>query len=1186
MLGFKVWQRFKRWGLSMICVQNTDAKGDSHSIEKYDIDWYVFLQEKSLFFPVFLALGILIYLKLDVILGKVYEPTWRQIFMLLPGVYVMYIYLAYMAKKRYEYVFRIFSFAIVSMFLGAIAFKFRTEYVQYKNISIQQKLPTDPTLMKDSVKPSPLYTPNEYVNEGLQVTSKAIYVKGNIEQIRLREYRSEDAKVDAESKGTVRAPESNNTNEEEDDYVEGRFQILLTNLQHIPDAFVLDNCEGNLDFLYQDALAKNILNFTNKLPKKVLLHADTEFADQLQAGQVILAKVRLMPVSMNIVPDGPDPRFYAYFDNIGSAGKIVEKPRIIASFKLGIREQVRRFIMNALDDKALDLNALALSGKQELKTESKQMYAHTKADTNADIPLALLLGDKSLLNKQLLDDFNKTGLGHVLSVSGLHMSIIAAFGFLLGKFLVLCLSLISFRALRFSNIKFSNINLHYLTDWCAKLKLLKLFKNKSQSNITNSMINSQNAITDNINPKKFIPNQGLLERMLLVAKIVSLGSVLAFLSLSGASFATMRASIMFIIGLLLFYTQRYTLLPYVLSATVSLILLIYPESLFYASFQFSAMAMVGICLIYNRKTLRGDSSIVTIKDNQGITHNEINNINRSNKMHAHSFQTHYTKSSAGKILHIWEYIKTGLYSTFLISAITFPFMMYYFEQTSIQPFVANLICLPYITVILLPSLLLWLIVWLFVDWIIVSFVGKMVGTLIETLIGTVGMGLICIVKIVYQYFLQYILFWVFYIPGVETVLCYTWLVLEKCVSYVYYFFQTTFQMLYKIFYQMLYQIPYQTLYQMSNQLICYQVKGLKWIIHHLADYAWMIELPDISSWSLCVYGLCVWFLASRLQALNKLGLLLGVSVILYDVYFPAPKPSLLIDQYGNMAFVKNVDLGNNVRKKVMFVSWNVSEPASYMLDSSMLDSSMIASSMVDYYMVDKVVATQKRKEKFMQKVWRKYWNADAVVRFNDVALNSSLEMHGLDINSMHINEEFLMENGIVHLSNNRKTSNVIFELDGQIFLWWKTKKSFQEFYHALMSEPNRLEQNRTYFKRAELIRKMLEKNIFCVFAGANNLNGFNVNGFDLYGLEKNGFNACTLAESSDNDDNPESGQSLHNNVSVPRLKVKNVINPWELFSGGGLMFVKPEGKAKAQFRHYQKVHDRLWYKAGNVCSIV
>ena len=120
-------------------------------------------------------------------------------------------------------------------------------------------------------------------------------------------------------------------------------------------------------------------------------------------GSRVTLKARLMPVTSAMVPGGYDPHRAAFFDGIGGSGFVlgtwaIGEPPPAFSFDLavaGIRAAIVQRIMAAQPGEA------------------------------GAVAAALLVGERSALSTETNDSLRISGLFHILSISGLHMMLIA-----------------------------------------------------------------------------------------------------------------------------------------------------------------------------------------------------------------------------------------------------------------------------------------------------------------------------------------------------------------------------------------------------------------------------------------------------------------------------------------------------------------------------------------------------------------------------------------------------------------------------------------------------------------------------------------------------------------------------------------------------------------------------------------
>jgi competence protein ComEC len=124
----------------------------------------------------------------------------------------------------------------------------------------------------------------------------------------------------------------------------------------------------------------------------------------LAPGDIIRAPVRFYAVPGPVVPNGFDSQFHAFFDGVGAYGNTTKAVERVSTGSNSAPERVvdgiRRGIAARID----------VSLKQP----------------TAGIARALITGDQSAVSEEARETMAAAGLAHVLSVSGLHLTIVAA----------------------------------------------------------------------------------------------------------------------------------------------------------------------------------------------------------------------------------------------------------------------------------------------------------------------------------------------------------------------------------------------------------------------------------------------------------------------------------------------------------------------------------------------------------------------------------------------------------------------------------------------------------------------------------------------------------------------------------------------------------------------------------------
>lgn len=132
---------------------------------------------------------------------------------------------------------------------------------------------------------------------------------------------------------------------------------------------------------------------------RILLAAEPK----VEVGDLIEARVRLAPVPGPILPGAFDGQFHAYFSGIGAYGNAIGPVELVTRGNDG--DIARR--VQALRNHIGDRIDLALEG------------------ASAAIGRAMMMGDQSAISDETRDVMAASGLAHVYSISGLHLSIVA-----------------------------------------------------------------------------------------------------------------------------------------------------------------------------------------------------------------------------------------------------------------------------------------------------------------------------------------------------------------------------------------------------------------------------------------------------------------------------------------------------------------------------------------------------------------------------------------------------------------------------------------------------------------------------------------------------------------------------------------------------------------------------------------
>jgi competence protein ComEC len=178
----------------------------------------------------------------------------------------------------------------------------------------------------------------------------------------------------------------------------------------------------------EDVSARGIVRYVLKtagepLPERVRVNVPLDlYSSELQSGATIQLKVRLMPPPGPALPRSYDFARTAWFSGLGATGTALSAPKLLTPSP----------------------------GGQAFWSEKREALAsHIRTampDATGAIGAALLVGSRGAISQEDADALRNSGMAHLLSVSGLHVTAVVGGAFLL---ISRMLSLIPWFALRF-----------------------------------------------------------------------------------------------------------------------------------------------------------------------------------------------------------------------------------------------------------------------------------------------------------------------------------------------------------------------------------------------------------------------------------------------------------------------------------------------------------------------------------------------------------------------------------------------------------------------------------------------------------------------------------------------------------------------------------------------------------------
>ena len=142
-----------------------------------------------------------------------------------------------------------------------------------------------------------------------------------------------------------------------------------------------------------------------KLPKRIRASSAAKNKEILP-GETITGLVRLQPVSGPVYPGGYDFSFFAWHEGMGASGFFMGRPS-----KSDIKH-----------DLAIGEKFIIQINKIRLSVEKRILKA--MPDATGKIAVALVTGNKTYIPSDVQDSLRKTGLAHILAISGLHMALV------------------------------------------------------------------------------------------------------------------------------------------------------------------------------------------------------------------------------------------------------------------------------------------------------------------------------------------------------------------------------------------------------------------------------------------------------------------------------------------------------------------------------------------------------------------------------------------------------------------------------------------------------------------------------------------------------------------------------------------------------------------------------------------
>lgn len=154
------------------------------------------------------------------------------------------------------------------------------------------------------------------------------------------------------------------------------------------------------------------------MPERVRLSA-RKIPPEMTAGSLITGYAKLLPPTGPVRPDSYDFSFDSYFAGIGGSGFFLGNPEFVSA-----------------SDGNMPISARLFSGIENAREAIADHIRNTVSGAEGEIAAALIVGVRAGIPDEVNEAMRRTGIYHIISISGLHMALVAGtiMGLLRGAF--------------------------------------------------------------------------------------------------------------------------------------------------------------------------------------------------------------------------------------------------------------------------------------------------------------------------------------------------------------------------------------------------------------------------------------------------------------------------------------------------------------------------------------------------------------------------------------------------------------------------------------------------------------------------------------------------------------------------------------------------------------------------------
>ena len=159
----------------------------------------------------------------------------------------------------------------------------------------------------------------------------------------------------------------------------------------------------------------------NEVLSKVRINIGQKLATDLDYGAKVKLRAKLFPLSSSVLPGTFDFGFYMYMSGIEASGYALTSPQIMLQKKSGFNNFIQR-----------------------LRAKIYSRLIEVMGSREGNFAAAILIGETKAIPIDVAKNMRDSGIAHILSVSGLHLSLVAMLFFISSRALLNCFNFFAY----------------------------------------------------------------------------------------------------------------------------------------------------------------------------------------------------------------------------------------------------------------------------------------------------------------------------------------------------------------------------------------------------------------------------------------------------------------------------------------------------------------------------------------------------------------------------------------------------------------------------------------------------------------------------------------------------------------------------------------------------------------------